>query len=227
MGGAVSSLIFGSLIVTLVGLAAAAPEASVSAKGSTAAPEPGEVRCIYGRLEDGHRGFVRCLSAYEVGAPWIPAPIPLAVYEQAPVIMAEAGRLPDTLVLPPRPAIEAAARQMPTDASLGTISFSTGEVPKAEAALGKALPKLAGCVSDAGGVKKKSILKVQFLVRLAGKAEGVEVLAAKGVPERAFPCLRKTLKGLVVGEPSDDPVGVTVDIELAPRAPTPAVAPAP
>ena len=66
-------------------------------------------------------------------------------------------------------------------------------------------------------------MKIQFLVQSRGRAEGVEVLAAKGVGAEAASCVRRLLKNKAIGAPSADPVGVTVVITF--KAAKPAAAP--
>ncbi|MEZ4297724.1 MAG: hypothetical protein R3B70_22395 [Polyangiaceae bacterium] len=96
--------------------------------------------------------------------------------------------------------------------------FENGDVPRAEKNLTskKVTDAIAKCVADAGGLKSKTAsLKVEFLVRARGKAEGVEVTPT-GVSEDAAKCVRNFLKNRSVGYPSADPVGVTVIFSLKP-----------
>ncbi|MRG96477.1 hypothetical protein GF068_31815 [Polyangium spumosum] len=55
---------------------------------------------------------------------------------------------------------------------------------------------------------------MSFLVRVRGRAEGVEIESKKGVTEEAASCIRLLLKNKAVGAPSSDPVGVTVTFSL-------------
>lgn len=96
--------------------------------------------------------------------------------------------------------------------------FENGDVPRAEKSLTnkKVLEAVAKCVSEAGGLTgKTATLKVEFLVRVRGKAEGVEV-TPKGVSDAAAKCVRTFLKNRTVGTPTADPVGVTVVYTLKP-----------
>ena len=89
--------------------------------------------------------------------------------------------------------------------------FENGEVPRAEKFLGSATADIAKCIADNGGLTAATgSLKVQFLVRARGRAEGVEVLGAKGISS----CVRLLLKNKAVGAPTSDPVGVTVTLTL-------------
>ncbi len=103
---------------------------------------------------------------------------------------------------PPLPAVE-----------IGAPRFENGEVTKVEKSLGKASADLARCVAEHGGLGAEAgSLKVQFLVRFRGRAEGVEILSAKGVSAEAAACVRQRLKNKAIGAPTADPVGVTVTV---------------
>jgi hypothetical protein len=103
---------------------------------------------------------------------------------------------------PPLPTVE-----------IGAPTFENGEVTKVEKSLGKASGDLARCVADHGGLRGDAgTVKIQFLVRSRGRAEGVEVLAAKGVGAGASACVRRLIKNKAIGAPTADPVGVTVTL---------------
>lgn len=170
--------------------------------GPDAAP-----RCPYGELNDPHRGFVRCLTPDERGADWLP-PAP----QPAPPPVADAPKEP----APAAPAVPAGP---PPLVDIGAPKFENGEVPRAEKALTKAATDIAKCVAEHGGLTAATgTLKVQFLVRNRGRAEGVEILSAKGLGPDAAECVRVLLKNKPIGSPSADPVGVTVTISLKPPA---------
>jgi hypothetical protein len=98
---------------------------------------------------------------------------------------------------------------------MGTPSFEGGEVPKAAGALDRLRSKLAKCIDDHGGLSARTTsVKVQFLVRAEGRAEGVDVLEAKALSADAKRCVRDTLQRTKVGTPSSDPVGVTVVLDV-------------
>ncbi|NUO48377.1 MAG: hypothetical protein HOV80_05925, partial [Polyangiaceae bacterium] len=86
-----------------------------------------------------------------------------------------------------------------------------------QAALEKLSKKLKTCIDDAGGLTGASgSLEVQFLVRAAGVAEGVDIVKAKGVSDAAKKCIVSALQKKTIGTPSTDPVGVTVTFKLTP-----------
>ncbi len=101
-----------------------------------------------------------------------------------------------------------------------TPKFENGNAPKAEKNLSgkKVLEGIAKCVADAGGLTAKTAsLKVEFLIRARGKAEGVEVTPT-GVSAEAAKCVQTLLKNRSVGVPDADPVGVTVVYSLKPAS---------
>jgi hypothetical protein len=223
-------------LVSIAACGAAAPVGSAeAARAWTPEPGPGEVvplaasaeadagaaapRCPYGALEDPHRGFVRCLLPDERDAGWVPPPPGDA--PAAP--SASAAPAPGPSAAPPAP-----APAPPPLVEIGEPKFENGDVTKVEKSLGKASAGLARCIADNGGLAGESgSVKIQFLVRSRGRAEGVEVLAAKGVSAEAAGCVRRLLKNKAIGAPSADPVGVTVVITFKPAVPAAAPAPAP
>jgi hypothetical protein len=171
-----------------------------------AGPAP---RCPYGELVDPHRGFVRCLNPDERDAGWLPPPP-----QPAPPSIAD---VPDPGAKDPAPPAVAAPAGPPPLVDIGAPKFENGEVPRAEKALTKAATDIAKCVADHGGLTAATgTLKIQFLVRNRGRAEGVEILSAKGLGPDAAACVRVLLKNKPIGPPTSDPVGVTVTISLKP-----------
>jgi len=115
------------------------------------------------------------------------------------------------------PAPAPAPTGVPVSLEVGEPKFSAGEVPKAKAALDKLVPKVKACIDEAGGLTgAEGSVEVQLLVRAAGKAEGVDVVKAKGITDEAKKCIVTALQKKTMGTPSTDPVGVTVVIKLTP-----------
>ena len=68
----------------------------------------------------------------------------------------------------------------PAVAAIGDPSFDGGDVPKAKTALDKLKKTVEKCVNADGGVPSDGAsIKLQFLVRAQGIAEGVEVVEAR------------------------------------------------
>ena len=172
--------------------ASAAPPVVDDAAGSAA-----DGGCPHGVLEDPHRGFVRCLAASEADA---------GVGQVAPNDPGDAGA--------PSDAGQPEAAVAPL-VEIGEPVFQNGEVPKVAKALGKSADEIGRCVASHGGLSGAAgSIKLQFLVRSRGRAEGVEVESAKGITEAAKECVRRALKNRGVGAPTADPVGVTVTVSL-------------
>jgi hypothetical protein len=201
------------VLASIAACAGAAPPAG-AAQGWTPDPDADEMagrdrapadagdggpRCPYGALEDPHRGFVRCLLPEERDAGWLPPP----PEGDAPPADPPKAEIPkDAGVALPPPLVE-----------IGAPKFENGEVTRVERSLGKAAGDLARCVAEHGGLSgDQGSVKIQFLVRSRGRAEGVEVLAAKGVSAEASGCVRHLIKNKAIGAPTSDPVGVTVTI---------------
>lgn len=178
--------------------------------------------CPFGPLEDPHRGFVRCLREDEKDAGWLP-PAP-----QPEPSVADAAPPPPPDAAPEKPATEKPAPdkpvpekpvpekpQPPPVVTVGAPKFEGGEVPKVEKFLTAQLEGIAKCIAANGGLSgKKGSVKLSFLVRARGRAEGVEVASSKGIGDDAESCIRVLLKNRAVGAPSADPVGVTVTFTL-------------
>jgi outer membrane biosynthesis protein TonB len=83
--------------------------------------------------------------------------------------------------------------------------------------LGRITDEIGRCIAKNGGLTRSSgTIKIQFLVRARGRAEGVEVLSSQGVSAEASTCVRQLLKNRTVGHPTSDPVGVTVVLTFKP-----------
>jgi pyruvate/2-oxoglutarate dehydrogenase complex dihydrolipoamide acyltransferase (E2) component len=177
----------------------AALDAAPSEAGSIASADAGDGGCPYGRLEDPHRGFVRCLGPGEADAGWLPP---------GPQGAEDAGA-------PSTPDAAPSAAEPPPVVEMGEPSFENGQVASAAKFLAAQADAIGRCIGEHGGLGAGAgKLKVQFLVRGRGRAEGVEIVSAKGIGEPAKECVRLLLKNKNVGPPSADPVGVTVTITL-------------
>lgn len=204
--------------------------------------------CPHGAIIDADRNFVRCLAPEEAAAliaPLQPGPAVAAAADAGPTPPpARDAGAPAVATAPPAVATAPPAAPVPADAGpadggaavaapekvpgpppiveFKPATFTSGDVPKIDQKLEKLAGKIEKCVADNGGLTGSTgSLKVQFLVRAQGKAEGVEVLGAKGVGKEAAECVRRLLKNRTVGTPSSDPVGVTVSLSFKP-GPAPA-----
>lgn len=130
----------------------------------------------------------------------------------ASVVTVPAG--PDA---PSSPAAVAPATSEPPALEIKGFTFENGEVPRAEKAVTKLADEMGKCVAKNGGLSRASgSMKVQFIVRARGRAEGVEILSSQGVSAEASACVRLLLKNRAIGEPTADPVGVTFVLSMKP-----------
>jgi len=103
----------------------------------------------------------------------------------------------------------------PTRVSLESVTFDNGEVPRAQRSLEKLAEKeLSICATESGGVAGQGTVELKFLVRVRGRAEGVEIGKARNVPPEVAKCLAFTLARRSVGAPSEEPVFVTAKFKL-------------
>jgi hypothetical protein len=179
--------------------------ATASTEGPAVAASSAPPKCPYGELSDPHRGFVRCLTPDERDAGWLP---PTA--QTPPVPTPSPSAEPDAgspQASGPAPLVE-----------IGSPAFENGQVPRTEKALVRIADAIGKCVGDHGGLQGATgSMKVTFLVRVRGRAEGVEVANPKNVSSEAKDCVRLLLKNRPIGAPSADPVGVTVSLTFRPR----------
>jgi len=195
------------------------PKASVS---PAAAASSSELTCYYGKEIDGHSGKERCLAPEELDPP-------LHILVDTRTLAEELGMLHG-----PEPQSDASvgagadggaeddedggeegAISGGYKARVVSVSFENGAVGRAHGSLKKLAHKMADCVVDEGGLKSHSArLKLMFLVRARGRAEGLIVASARNIPPKVVRCITKVIENQPVGTPSNDPVGVTALIEL-------------
>ncbi len=163
-------------------------------------PADGGPRCPYGSLEDPHRGFVRCLLPEERDAGWLPPP-------------PQGDAPPPSPLAPSPPATPAPPRPRRRWWRLAPPSSTAARSPRwRNPSAGPPPISPAASPITAASAATRAPSKVQFLVRLRGRAEGVEVLGARGVSSEAAGCVRHLIKNKAIGAPTADPVGVTVVI---------------
>lgn len=206
--------------------AAPAAPAAPSRPAASGASDPG---CFYGRQIDGHTGRVRCLAPEELDPPLHVHPDTRALAEQLGMLHGPEPESPDASV---SSQTDAGAEEEEADggeegtasggfkARVVSLSFENGVAGRAHASLKRVQGKMAECVDKEGGLKSQSArLKVLFLVRARGRAEGLIVASARNIPPKVVRCITKVIEAQPVGAPSNDPVGVTALIELKEREP--------
>jgi hypothetical protein len=98
-------------------------------------------------------------------------------------------------------------------ASIENLTFQNGDVPHARVALERIKKDFAKCavneLGPAGGTAE-----LRFIVRAAGRAEGVDVARVHGVSANIMRCVTSALTLRSVGAPSADPVGVILTVRF-------------
>jgi hypothetical protein len=181
--------------------------------------------CIYGQVIDGHSGTIRCLSPEEVTPP--------GPYDSPPSPAGDAGA--DAAHDAADAAYDAARREGGIDAqvpiplrsgsvsvSIEGLTFESGDVPRAPAALDRIKKDFAKCGGESVTLKNEATIELRFLVRAPGRAEGVDVIQSHGMSSDIVRCVASSLAGRPVGAPTSDPVGVSLTVrfkqEAAPNA---------
>lgn len=194
---------------------AAAPAVQPAAPAASGSGLP----CYYGKAIDGHSGRERCLAPEELDPP-------LHILVDTRVLAEQLGMLhaPEPVDASATGGDAGEAEEDAGDDSVTSggykarvvsVSFENGVVGRAQGSLKKMRAKMAECVDTEGGLKSKSArLKLLFLVRARGNAEGLIVSSARNIPPKVVRCITKLIDNQPIGSPSNDPVGVTALIEL-------------
>jgi hypothetical protein len=177
--------------------------------------------CLYGLRRDPRTGSFRCLSPEELDPPLVVIPDTRALAEQIGMLHGPEPGAAQQLAADASAAGDAdpdAADAQPSGeyrARVVSVTFENGVVGRAHKALESKTDEMAECVAAEGGLKSHSArLKVLFLVRARGRPEGLIVASARNVPPKVVRCITRIIEAQNVGAPSNDPVGVTVLVEL-------------
>lgn len=196
-----------------------APRASSSSPG-----------CYYGQTVDA-TGRVRCLAPEELTPPRLVHVNSSALAALLPLdasVQADGGLDPDAMT-------DASASDVDLDASddaadgadggadsegpykvrVARLSFENGVVSGAMQTIENKTDAMVECLINEGGLRTESArLKLLFLVRPAKRAEGMIVASARNIPLPVVRCIKDLLHHKHIGTPSNDPVGVTLLLEL-------------
>jgi hypothetical protein len=206
-------------------VADARPERSSVLPGP--APTGSGLRCYYGKEVDGHTGQERCLSPEELDPP-LQVVVDTSAHGggapslHAPELQADASvtSASDAAAEEEDDAGDEGGTSGDFKARVVSVSFENGVVGRAHGSLKKLSTKMAECVATEGGLKVQSArLKLMFLVRSRGRAEGMIVASARNVPPKVVRCITRAVEAHPIGTPSNEPVGVTALIELKRREP--------
>jgi hypothetical protein len=163
---------------------------------------PKDPGCLYGQVLDGHTGKIRCLSPDEVALPPADAGVDASDGASGDAATARRDAGVDVGAVPV------------VSASIESLTFDGGEVPRAAAALERIKKDFARCAADHGLAKPEATIELRFLVRAPGKAEGVDVGDVRGMSSEMVRCMKSALAGRSVGAPSSEPVGVSFSVRL-------------
>ena len=97
------------------------------------------------------------------------------------------------------------------------VTFENGDVPRAATSLERMKKELARCAvtdnpRDDG---KERLIRLRFIVRAPGRAEGVDVVQVRDMSPDMTRCVILATKNRFVGHPSDDPVSVELTFRLS------------
>jgi hypothetical protein len=196
-----------AIVIASIGSSLAAPPSKKSGPG-----------CLYGQVIDGHSGAIRCLSPEEVTPSDTTSPdggADAGAADAAPeaATKKDAG-LDAASAIPLRPSGS-------WTVAIEGLTFESGDVPRAPAALDRIKKDFAKCAEQfAGGPKaapsntSEPTIDLRFLVRAPGRAEGVDVVQSRGMSSDIVRCVASSLAGRPVGAPTSDPVAVSLTVRL-------------
>ena len=108
-----------------------------------------------------------------------------------------------------------AGDRLPVEVDIGPVSVDSGKLPDALKKLRAAKDRFKSCVSYQGALTQPNAeVRIRFLVRERGRAEGVTVTGRQGVSAKAARCLADVVDRRNVGTPDEPMVGATVVIKF-------------
>jgi hypothetical protein len=179
---------------TLVGVA-------VADNAAEASRYPFDPVCAWGRIADGRGMLVRCLTEREAKALGQALPLPSSAPEPGPSTSSE---------VPPT-----GTDRLPVEVEVGPVTVESGKLPEALRKLRAAKDKFRSCVNYPGALTQPNAeVRVRFLVRERGRAEGVTVSSRQGVSAKGARCVADVVDRRHVGSPSESMVGATAVIKF-------------
>jgi len=155
---------------------------------------PYDPACPWGRIANGKGMIVRCIGKPEADYLLSRTPAPAG---------SAAG---------PAPAMEGVSVQV------GPVLVDEGKLPLAEKKLAAPRDRYLECVGKHGGLAAKTgEVRVRFLVRARGRAEGVSVTKRSNVSPDAARCIADVVDRRLVGTPDAPMVGATVIVKFSGR----------
>jgi hypothetical protein len=179
---------------TLVGVA-------VADNAAEASRYPYDPVCGWGRIADGRGMLVRCLSERESKPLAQTSPVPSGAPEPTPSTSSEAPPI--------------ATDRLPVEVEVGPVTVESGKLPEALRKLRAAKDKFKSCVNYPGALTQPNAeVRIRFLVRERGRAEGVTISTRQGVSAKGARCVADVVDRRNVGTPSESMVGATVVIKF-------------
>ncbi len=159
---------------------------------------PFDPACAWGRLSDGRGRVVRCLTQAEAKV--------LATASQPSAVPPVASQVPPT---------EPELPNLAFRATLVDVVADEGELPVAKKKLAVPLDRYADCVRVHGGLTAaEGEVRVRFLVRERGRAEGVSVESKKGLGDQAARCIADVVDRRPTGIPDAPLTGAVAIIRV-------------
>jgi len=180
---------------------------------------PYDPACAYGRVADGKGMIVRCMSSREAKQVLESARLAKLAKAQAAKAAAAPSASATNPSVPTEPKPDPAepnAKPGPVKLRFGELKVDEGDLPQAIKQLGRVTKRLEACVQDNGGLTQhEGELRVRFLVRERGRAEGVEVERRKAMSEKAGKCVADVIDRRLVGHPSVPITGASLQLLFA------------
>ncbi|MBN2191884.1 MAG: hypothetical protein JW751_03640 [Polyangiaceae bacterium] len=162
--------------------------------------------CSWGRVANGRGMIVRCLTRVEAESLGAAAGPPRPGAASRPSATAAPSAAPSG-------AAPTVTRALAVE--VGPIVADAGSLPLALGKLKVPSDRYLACVRDHGGVARDvGEVKVRFLVRERGRAEGVVVSKRTNVTEDAARCIADVVDRRFVGKPDEPMVGATLTVKV-------------
>ena len=176
---------------------------SQAAPGAAASRYPYDPVCEWGRLADGRGMLVRCLTRTEAGS------LKGSGRSASPPSPARASS-PTTGAAPTPP-----RGKQKLAATVGPVLAEHGQLPEAVRKLQRAEDRFVACVMDHGGLTRdEGEVRVRFLVRERGRAEGVSVAKRRSLSAAAAKCVADVVDRRGVGLPDAPIVAATLVVKF-------------
>jgi hypothetical protein len=196
-------LLVGAVAVSSVaGLLAASTEAADS---DSASRYPYDPVCAWGRIADGRGMLVRCLTRTESEA----------LQKRSAGSPQATGTPPGDAGTPARDSAAPVGAQQLLEVTVGPVLAENGKLPAAARKLQSAQARFAQCVAQHGGLAASTgEVRVRFLVRERGRAEGVGVTRRRSVSKAAAQCIADVVDRRYVGLPDVPIVAATLVVKF-------------